>query len=51
MVLEPGAVVCVLATDPQAPGDFIEFCEASGHALLESLAADGLYKILVRRRG
>ena len=36
MVLEGGAIVCVLATDPAAPRDFEDFSEATGHALLES---------------
>jgi tRNA 2-thiouridine synthesizing protein A len=51
MVLDPAAVVCVLATDPQAPGDFAELCEAAGHVLLESAEADGLWKIVVRKGG
>ena len=33
MVVEPGASICVLATDPQAKADFDRFCEATGHRL------------------
>ncbi len=35
MVVEPGASICVLATDPQAKADFDRFCEATGHHLRE----------------
>lgn len=36
MVVEPGATVCVLATDPASGDDFSSFCEATGHRLLRS---------------
>lgn len=35
MVVEPGASICVLATDPQAKADFDRFCEVTGHRLRE----------------
>jgi tRNA 2-thiouridine synthesizing protein A len=51
MVLDPGARVCVLATDPAAPGDFEEFCEVSGHELAAAVEAGGIFKVvLVKRR-
>jgi tRNA 2-thiouridine synthesizing protein A len=36
MVVEPGATICVLATDPASLADFESFCEATGHRLLRS---------------
>jgi tRNA 2-thiouridine synthesizing protein A len=50
MVLEGGATVCVLATDPAAPGDFEEFAEATGHALLDSLERDGIFVVVIEKR-
>ncbi|SNB63516.1 tRNA 2-thiouridine synthesizing protein A [Arboricoccus pini] len=50
MVLEPGAVVCVLATDPAAADDFTNFCEHGGHVLLEIREADGVLKIVLAKR-
>ena len=34
MVVEPGATICVLATDPTSKRDFEMFVEATGHKLL-----------------
>ncbi len=34
MVMEPGATICVLATDPTSKRDFEMFAEATGHKLL-----------------
>ena len=50
MVLESGAVVCVLATDPAAPRDFEDFSEATGHVLLESRQDEGVFVIVVQKR-
>jgi tRNA 2-thiouridine synthesizing protein A len=50
MVLESGATVCVLATDPAAPRDFEEFCEATGHLLLESREDESVFVIVVAKR-
>jgi tRNA 2-thiouridine synthesizing protein A len=36
MVVEPGATICVLATDPASAQDFSSFAEATGHKLLKS---------------
>ena len=49
--LAPGARVVVLATDPSAVKDFAAFAEASGHALLESSEADGVYRFYLEKRG
>ena len=49
MVLDSGATVCVLATDPASLRDFDEFTEASGHKLLESRAEGGIYKFVVEK--
>jgi tRNA 2-thiouridine synthesizing protein A len=50
MVLDSGATVCVLATDPAAPRDFEDFAEATGHALLESREDAGVFVIVVAKR-
>ena len=34
MVVEPGATICVLATDPTSKRDFEMFAEATGHKLV-----------------
>jgi tRNA 2-thiouridine synthesizing protein A len=51
MVLAPGARLCVLATDPAAPRDFDEFCDTTGHELAEIAEADGVFKIVLVKRG
>lgn len=50
MVLDGGQRVCVLATDPAAPRDFEDLCEAAGHELVSSESRDGVFVILVRKR-
>jgi len=34
--LDAGALVDVLSTDPLAPGDFAELCQAQGHRIVSS---------------
>ncbi len=51
MVMEPGATVCVLATDPAAPSDFDEFVEISGHSLERSDREQDLFVIVLRKKG
>ncbi|MGF1477586.1 MAG: sulfurtransferase TusA family protein [Geminicoccaceae bacterium] len=51
MVMSAGQTVAVLATDPEAPRDFREFCEASGHELIALTEADGLFRIVLRHQG
>jgi len=47
----PGGVLEVHATDPSAMQDFRAFCETTGHALLDSREADGVYVIRIRKAG
>jgi tRNA 2-thiouridine synthesizing protein A len=49
MVVEAGATVCVLATDPETVADFASFCAATGHELLRSDTEDGLYVHMIRK--
>ncbi|MDX6749039.1 sulfurtransferase TusA family protein [Geminicoccaceae bacterium 1502E] len=49
MGMAPGTRLEVLATDPKAPGDFRELCEAAGHRLLEADEDQGLYRFLIER--
>ena len=44
-----GGVLEVLATDPGSTADFKSFCKQTGHQLLESSEADGVYKFLIKR--
>ena len=44
-----GGVLEVLATDPAAPKDFVAFCKATGHELLESSETAGTWRFLIRR--
>ncbi len=44
----PGGVMEVLATDPGADADFVDFCALTGATLLESTFTDGVYRILLR---
>jgi len=43
-----GAVLEVLATDPGADADFVDFCRITGATLLESTCVQGVYRILLR---
>jgi tRNA 2-thiouridine synthesizing protein A len=49
--LAVGSLLEVRATDPAAVKDMAAFCEATGHALVESSAADGVYRFLLRKAG
>jgi tRNA 2-thiouridine synthesizing protein A len=46
-----GDVLRVLVTDPAAPSDFAAFCETTGHELVDSVEADGVYTITIRKTG
>jgi tRNA 2-thiouridine synthesizing protein A len=46
-----GGLLEVRATDPAAVKDMAAFCEATGHVLVESSAADGVYRFLLRKAG
>jgi len=45
----PGGTLEVLATDPGSVADFAAFCRMTGHELLESESADGIFRLLIRR--
>ena len=44
-----GGLLKVLATDPGAPQDFVHFCRATGHELVESTESGGIYNITIRK--
>jgi tRNA 2-thiouridine synthesizing protein A len=44
-----GATLEVLATDPGSVADFKSFCRQTGHELVESSDAGGVYKFLIKR--
>lgn len=46
-----GERLCVLATDPKAPADFVQLCEVAGHLLVESAERDGHWVIAIEKRG
>jgi tRNA 2-thiouridine synthesizing protein A len=46
--LAVGDVLVIDATDPGAPKDFMHFCEATGHQLLDSMEPEpGLFRIRI----
>ena len=47
--LAPGELLEVLATDPSSVQDFASFCETTGHALVASEEADGVYVFKIRK--
>ena len=49
MVVEPGATICVLATDPDTVADFTSFCEATGHRLAVRDHADDIYLYVIEK--
>ena len=49
--LPSGGALEVLADDPLSPVDFEAYCYASGDALVESVATDGVFRFLIRRAG
>jgi tRNA 2-thiouridine synthesizing protein A len=48
--LAAGDELTVLATDPAAPKDFQSFCATSGHRLVASSEAEGVFTLVVRKR-
>ncbi len=48
--MEPGQLLRVIATDPGSVRDFEVFSRQSGHQLLESVAADGEFRYLLRKK-
>ncbi len=51
MVVDAGASVCLLATDPATPGDVDAFCEAGGHEVVTADVEATLITLVVRKRG
>lgn len=49
-VLDSGATVCVLATDPAAERDFEDFADATGHTLDGVTKTAGVLRIVLRKR-
>ena len=49
MVVEPGATLCVLATDPASVDDFHSFCEATGHKLLKSELSEQIFVYVIEK--
>ena len=49
MVVDSGATICVLATDPASRQDFETFCDMTGHLLLKSEQQDGVFLYVVEK--
>lgn len=49
MVVDSGATVCVLATDPASKSDFETFCEATGHRLLKNERQDEIFVYVIEK--
>jgi tRNA 2-thiouridine synthesizing protein A len=49
MVLDSGATVCVVATDPASRRDFADFAEATGNELLEIREEQGVLWLVIRK--
>lgn len=48
--LDSGTILTILATDASAPADFAAFCQHTGHQLLESSEADGVFTLVLKRK-
>jgi len=48
--MAPGAVLVIEATDPASVIDFPHYCNESGHQLLDSGEADGVYIFRIGRK-
>lgn len=49
MVVEPGATICILATDPTSQRDFDMFVEATGHKLLRQEKEDDVFLYVIEK--
>ena len=49
--LAPGDELRVLATDPAAPKDFDAFCRTTGNILVGSEVSEGVFSIVIRKKG
>jgi tRNA 2-thiouridine synthesizing protein A len=48
--LPAGTLVEVLATDPGSQRDFVAWCRATGHALVEHTTDGPVHRFLIRRK-
>jgi TusA-related sulfurtransferase len=48
--MQSGELLRVRATDPGSQRDFRVFAEQSGHQLVESSAADGVFSYVLKKR-
>ncbi|MDH3771392.1 MAG: sulfurtransferase TusA family protein [Nitrospirota bacterium] len=49
MVVDAGATICVLATDPTSKRDFEAFCETTGHKLLTNENRDDIFVYVIEK--
>jgi len=49
MVVEPGATICILATDPTSKRDFEMFVDATGHKLLREEQEGDVFLYVVEK--
>ena len=49
MVVDQGATICIVATDPASEADFENFCEATGHKLLSFERSDDLFVFVLEK--
>ncbi len=48
--LAPGDLLELLATDPGSTKDVAAWCRSTGHSLVESSVADGVFRFVIRRK-
>ncbi|HEY3368931.1 MAG TPA: sulfurtransferase TusA family protein [Symbiobacteriaceae bacterium] len=49
--LQPGQILLILATDPGSCADFAAWSRSTGHPLLSSTEAEGVFSYEVRKKG
>lgn len=49
MVIEPGATICVLATDPTSKRDFEMFADATGHKILRQEVEGEIFLYVIEK--
>lgn len=49
--LAPGEVIEIHATDPSSVQDFKSYCETTGHELLDTREAQGVFVFKIRKVG
>lgn len=48
--LPSGSILTVLATDKNAPEDFVAFCQHTGHELLQNTENNGVFTLIIKRK-